>query len=106
MQLTPQTTDNILVLLGDVRANLDRIEAMLRPAGAEAEEDLDPKNPLNKNGVNLSSRGIEVAYRMYDAGKTRYAVAEALGISYGSATHRLHAWEKAGGKQRQKQPLE
>lgn len=106
MQLTPPIIDNILVLLGNVRSNLDRIEAMLQPTEADEEEDLDPKSPLNKNGVNLSPRGIEVAYRMFDAGKTRYAVSEALGISYGAATHRYNAWEKAGGKERQKQPLE
>jgi hypothetical protein len=100
------STDAILSLLQEARANLDRIEALLRsPAAAEPADDLDPKSPLNKNGVNLTPRGVEVAYRMFDAGRTRYAVAEALDISYGAATHRFHAWEKAGGKDRERKPL-
>ena len=69
-------------------------------------DDLGPKNPANKIGRNLSPRGVEVAYRMFDAGLTRYAVKEALGISFGAATHRLDAWMKAGGKDREKQPLD
>lgn len=107
MLVTPNPdNDAILALLQDVRANLDRIEALLQPSVNIAEaDDLDPKNPLNKNGVNLSPRGIEVAYRMFDAGRTRYAVKEALDISYGAATHRFHAWEKVGGKNRMKSPL-
>jgi hypothetical protein len=105
MLLTPNPNNEaILTLLHDMRANLDRIENLLEPPGTES-EDLDPKSPLNKNGVNLSPRGIEVAYRMFDEGRTRYAVSEALDISYGAATHRFHAWEKAGGKNRTRQPL-
>jgi hypothetical protein len=89
-----------------LRANLDRVEALLKPVPSFDEPELDPKSPLNKTGVNLTARGIEVCYRMYDAGKTRYAVSEALGMSYGAATHRFHAWEKLGGKDRERQPLE
>jgi len=99
------STDAILALVQDARANLDRIESLLRPSIAEP-DDLDPKSPLNKNGVNLTPRGVEVAYRMFDADRTRYAVSEALNIIDGAATHRFHAWEKAGGKDRERQPLE
>ncbi|WP_156332627.1 hypothetical protein [Rhodopseudomonas sp. AAP120] len=98
--------DAVLSLVAEARANLDRVESILRgPAPAEPEDELDPKSPLNKNGVNLTPRGVEVAYRMFDAGRTRYAVSEALDISYGAATHRFHAWEKLGGKNREPQPL-
>ena len=105
LQPRPFDSEAILGLLAEARANLDRIEAMLKPSESLATDDLDPKNPLNKSGVNLTPRGVEVAYRMFDAGRTRYAVSEALDISYGAATHRFHAWEKAGGRDRQKQPL-
>lgn len=101
-----QIVDAILSLVEETRSNLDRIEALLKPWDAiEGLDDLDPKNPLNKNGVNLTPRGVEVAYRMFDMGKTRYAVAQALDLSFGAATNRLYAWEKAGGKNREKQPL-
>ncbi len=99
------TGEAILALLQEARANLDRIETLLRPDGNVEADDLDPKSPFNKTGVNLTPRGIEVAYRMFDAGRTRYAVKEALDISYGAATHRFHAWEKAGGKNRVRKPL-
>jgi hypothetical protein len=96
----------MMTLIQSIRENLDRLEAMLQPQEIAKEDDLDPKNPLNKNGNNLSTRGVEVAYRMFDAGKTRYAVAQALDISYGAASYRLYLWEKLGGKNRPKQPLE
>jgi hypothetical protein len=97
-------SQKLSALLKATRDNLDRIEAMLFPS-ENREDELDPKNPLNKVGVNLSPRGVEVCYRLFDAGKTRYAVKELLDISYGAATHRYHAWEKTGGKSRKRQPL-
>jgi hypothetical protein len=98
--------DKLQAFVQAARENLDRIEAVLRPASSSVEPELDPKSPLNKSGVNLTARGIEVCYRLFDAGKTRYAVKEAMEISYGAATHRFHAWEKLGGKNRKRQPLE
>jgi hypothetical protein len=104
--LTANDTNLLLALVQAARENLDRIESKLRPAEPQAEDDLDPGNPLNKIGDNLSSRGVEVCYRLYDQGKTRYAVSQALKISYGAATHRFHAWEKLGGVNRERKPLE
>jgi hypothetical protein len=98
--------DGIIALLQLVREHLDRIEAMLRPKSNGASDNLDPKNPLNKSGLNLTARGVEVCYRLFDKGMTRYAVKKAMDISYGAATHRHHAWEKHGGKNRERQPLE
>jgi hypothetical protein len=51
-------------------------------------------------------RGIEICCRLFDAGKSRYAVAALMDISFGAATHRLDAWKKLGGVNRNKQPLE
>jgi hypothetical protein len=97
---------NITLLIQAARENLDRIEAIITPPTEGASDDLDPSNPLNKTDKFLTPRGVEVCYRLFDAGKTRYAVAEAMAISYGAATHRYHAWEKLGGKNRPAQPLE
>ncbi|MGB6534686.1 MAG: hypothetical protein WBF58_01845 [Xanthobacteraceae bacterium] len=96
---------NHSITLRATRENLDRIEEQLTQKDSD-EDDLDPKNPLNKVGVNLSRRGIEVCYRLFDEGKTRYAVKRLLDISYGAATHRFHAWEKLGGKNRKREPLD
>lgn len=67
---------------------------------------LDPGNPLNKSGQFLTERGVEVCYRLFDIGMPRYSVKKAMGISYGAATHRFHAWEKLGGKKRKHRPLD
>jgi hypothetical protein len=102
--LAPNDTQRLLALVQATRENLDRIEELLTQTESD-EGELDPKNPLNKIGVNLSPRGIEVCYRLFDEGKTRYAVKRQLDISYGAATHRFHAWEKLGGKNRIRGPL-
>lgn len=104
--LEPQDATDIAQLLQAIRENVERIGAIISPTDQEeGQDELDPANPLNKVGLNLSDRGVEVCYRMFDAGKSRYAVAQALNISYGAATHRFHAWEKLGGTDRPKKPL-
>lgn len=67
----------------------------------------DPREPANKleNG-KLTDRGVEVCYRLFDAGKSRNAVGAEMEISFGAATHRFEAWKKAGGLDRTKQPLD
>lgn len=103
--LASSDNQRLLALVQANRENLDRIEALLTQTDPKSDQ-LDPQSPLNKNGVNLSPRGIEVCYRLFDEGKTRYAVKRLLGISYGAATHRFHAWEKLGGKKRKREPLD
>jgi hypothetical protein len=105
MLLSHNDVEDLSSLLQATRENLDRIEAILNPDTPAAEDDLDTASPLNKSDQFLTPRGVEVCYRLFDAGKTRYAVAEAMKISYGAATHRYHAWEKLGGKARERQPL-
>jgi hypothetical protein len=105
-RLTQSDVTNILTFVEAARTNLDRIVATLSPQNSDEADALDPSSPLNKSGQFLTDRGIEVCYRLFDMGKTRYAVAEALKISYGAATHRFHAWEKLGGKNRKRKPLE
>ena len=105
--LNQHDTANILAFIQAARENLDRIEAAISPAAPEKEDDdLDPASPLNKSAQFLTKRGIEVCYRLFDRGDTRYAVKEAMKISYGAATHRFHAWEKLGGKDRDRQSLD
>lgn len=85
-----------------------RLRAAFEPAKEHVE--FDPRDPANKHEVGghmkLTERGIEICYRLFDAGKTRYAVAELMGIAFGAATHRYKAWEKAGGVKRIKMPLD
>ena len=54
---------------------------------------MDPRNKTSDG--KLTSRGVAVCYGLFKEGKTRYAVAKAMNISFGAATHRLHVLKKA-----------
>jgi hypothetical protein len=90
-------------------ADLDRAADALAPKGANATTDEgygDPADPRNKDGAKLTSRGIEVAYRMFEAGKNRYQVSKEMQITFGGATYRQTAWVKEGGVNRRRIALE
>lgn len=65
------------------------------------------QDPANKtaNGVNLTERGVEVLYRLFDDGAGYNRASKSLGITQTAARHRKGAWEKAGGRNRVRQPL-
>jgi hypothetical protein len=64
----------------------------------------DPANKVEIGGLmKLTPRGIEACYRLFDAGKSRYAVCQLMKISFGAATHRHEAWKKLGGVTRTRQ---
>jgi hypothetical protein len=100
--------------LNEMKVGLERVQAGFNTLrgllieGHDAEE-FDPSDPANKHEIGgvmkLTPRAVEGCYRLFDAGKTRYAVASAMGISFGAATHRWEAWKKLGGVNRTKQPL-
>ncbi|NJC41150.1 DNA-binding NarL/FixJ family response regulator [Brevundimonas alba] len=101
--------DHLLDGIEKIRGGL----LMLRDHLAIPEKDaggLDPKDPRNKYEIGglekLTPRGVEICYRLFDKGLSRYAVAQSLNISFGAATHRYAAWKKAGGGERDKQPLD
>lgn len=76
------------------------------PGGAD-EARTDNGESANKfESGKLTDRGVEVCYRLFDAGKSRNAVRAEMEISFGAATHRFEAWKKAGGLHRKKQPLD
>lgn len=100
---TSLPTEAILDLIESIQGQLERLRGMVQPKSF----DFDPKDPCNKlPDGKLTPRGVEVCYRLFDVGRTRYAVAEAMGISYGAATHRQEAWKKAGGADRTKMQLD
>jgi hypothetical protein len=93
----------ILSLIDTIEDQLQRLRGLVQPQAME----FDPKDPRNKlPDGKLTPRGVEVCYHLFDIGKTRYAVKEAMGISYGAATHRLDAWQKAGGSKREKMAID
>jgi hypothetical protein len=83
-------------------------KSLLAPVPGGADElGIDPGEPANKlESGKLTDRGVEVCYRLFDAGKSRNAVRAEMEISFGAATHRFEAWKKAGGLDRKKQTLD
>lgn len=85
-------------------AGLQNLKTLLVQPEPTAE--FDPMDPANKfKDGKLTPRGVEICYRLFDAGKTRYAVGALMGISFSAADNRHAAWEQAGGIEREKQPL-
>ena len=101
--------DDITAALERATAGFITLKSLLLPKSKPAFTDFDPKDAKNKIEVGglmkLTPRGIEICYRLFDAGKSRYAVCQLLEISFGAATHRLESWKKLGGPNRVKQPL-
>ncbi|WP_316181367.1 MULTISPECIES: hypothetical protein [unclassified Bradyrhizobium] len=94
----------ITSLIDSIQEKLDQLRGLIQPSGIEVDDPKDPRNKLPDG--KLTERGVEVCYRLFDAGMTRYAVKEAMGISYGAATHRMDAWKKAGGHNRPKMAID
>lgn len=99
--------DNITAGLERVMTGFANLKTLLAPVPDASDiPELDPRNPANKfESGKLTDRGIEVCYRLFDAGKSRYAVGAEMEISFGAATHRFEAWKKAGALDREKLPL-
>jgi hypothetical protein len=66
----------------------------------------DGHDPRNKNGQNLTPRGVEILYRVFDDGGGYNRAAKMLNISQGAAKNRKGTWTKAGGLSRVKQVLD
>ena len=102
--------DDITAGLERVTAGFANLKLLLVPEGRADTVEFDPTDPANKYEVGglkkLTKRGVEICYRLFDAGKTRYAVSSLMKISFGAATHRYKAWDKVGGLNRVKQPLD
>jgi hypothetical protein len=60
----------------------------------------------NKNGLNLTPRGIEILYRVFDDDGGYNRAAKMLNISQGAAKNRKAIWTREGGKNRAKQTLD
>ncbi len=107
-------TDEVVAAIDTITGGLEKMLAgltTLRELVSRQGEptELDPRHPRNKHEVGglqkLTPRGAEICYRLFDRGLSRYAVAQAMNISFGAANHRYRTWQKAGGKERKKEQL-
>ena len=67
---------------------------------------VDGHDPRNKNGLNLTPRGVEILYRLFDDGAGYNRAAKTLNITQAAAKNRKGIWTKLGGVNRQKQALD
>jgi hypothetical protein len=66
-------------------------------------DEQDPRHPYNTYDDNrLTRRGVEICYRLFDAGKSLMAVAHLMGLSLHAARKRHTRWLERGGKRRPK----
>ena len=66
----------------------------------------DGRDPRNKNGKNLTARGVEILYRVFDDGGGYNRAAKMLTISQSAAKNRKAIWTKLGGANRTKEILD
>lgn len=66
----------------------------------------DGHDPRNKNGLNLTPRGVEILYRVFDDDGGYNRAAKMLNISQGAAKNRKAMWVREGGKNRTKQTVD
>jgi hypothetical protein len=55
------------------------------------------RDKRNKEGANLTERGVEILYRLFDDGAGYNRASKALEITQTAARNRKGLWEKKGG---------
>ena len=93
-----RTTDALIAKIGG--AETSRLAGLKIPTLEQAQD------PRNKDGVNLTSRGIEILYRLFDDGAGYNRASKSLGITQTAARNRKGIWEKQGGLNRKRAPLD
>ncbi|MEA2861133.1 MAG: hypothetical protein QOC72_3172 [Methylobacteriaceae bacterium] len=96
-----QTLENIIEGLERTATGCRTLKSLLPDPERKMAPNLDPKDPANKFEVGglmkLTPRGVDVCNHLFEIGLSRYAVARAMGISFGAANHRFQTWKKRGG---------
>jgi hypothetical protein len=67
---------------------------------------VDGADPRNKNGHNLTPRGVEILYRVFDDGGGYNRASKMLNITQAAAKNRKGNWNKLGGLNRTKAVLD
>jgi hypothetical protein len=118
-ELSVQTTSHSAAIeaaraqtIATVNQAFDDLAATLAPTPPQAQRiyktptPADGLDPRNKNGANLTPRGVEILFRAFDdcAGYNR--AGKLLNITQGAAKNRKDQWRKLGGIHRVKTPLD
>ncbi|WP_441231915.1 hypothetical protein AB7828_29525 [Tardiphaga sp. 215_C5_N2_1] len=83
-----------------------KLKEELRLDGSGLTDERHPYHPLNRyESGNLTARGVEICYRLFDSGKSPLAVAYLMRVSLKAATRRQKMWVAVGGSGREKRDL-
>ena len=93
-----RTTDNLIARISST--DTASVIGVKVPTFEQAQD------PRNKDGVNLTARGAEILYRLFDHGAGYNRASKALGITQTAARNRKGLWEKLGGLNRKREPLD
>jgi len=93
-----RTTDSLITKIAG--ANPNPIAGVKIPTLEQAQD------TRNKDGANLTARGAEILYRLFDDGAGYNRASKALGITQTAARNRKGLWEKRGGLNRKREPLD
>ncbi|HZK98731.1 MAG TPA: hypothetical protein VFC47_02435 [Caulobacteraceae bacterium] len=93
-----RTTDALIVKIAG--ANSSPAAGVKIPTLEQAQD------PRNKDGANLTARGTEIIYRLFDDSAGYNRASKALGITQTAARNRKGLWEKLGGLNRTRAPLD
>lgn len=116
----PKTDTAIATILESTRAELhDHIDRTIDALKAQLVEDAAalPKafkvptleqcrDPRNKDGANLTERGVEILYRLFDDEAGYNRASKALEITQTAARNRKGLWVKKGGLNRERMVLD
>jgi len=90
-------------LLDQRNAEIKKLNSELSLKGTGFVDELDPRHPCNTYDDNrLTRRGVEICYRLFDAGKSLMAVAHLMGLSLLAVRKRHKQWLQLKGKRRPK----
>jgi uncharacterized protein YutE (UPF0331/DUF86 family) len=85
------------------KRKIEKLRGELSLEGTEFEGENFPSHPANTTrGGNLTKRGIEVCFGLFDLGKSPLAVAHLMDISLDAIKQRHKQWVRAGGKARKR----
>lgn len=95
-------------LLDHVNKTIDGLKAKLIENAATLPKTLTVptleqcQDSRNKEGANLTERGVEILYRLFDDGAGYNRASKALSITQTAARNRKGLWEKKGGLGRER----
>ena len=85
----------VRVQLEKALQGLEALEQAVSPGGDSQSKNEYPHDPdwFLPNSNNLSPKGVTFINSLFDAGKSRFAISQIMGISYAAVNYRWSKWK-------------